>query len=119
MSNHIKDETLNQDKIPTPRTDAEAKKRFANGAYDPRFVYAVYADFARQLERENAAMREAIREAHTAIEGCREDTCELAAERDWWKSEPRCGYSARWADMQTRIAAADAALAKLQPFINS
>ena len=67
--------------------------------------------------KENAEMREVIKDAHDALEGCQEDTCELIAERDWWKNEPRCGYSARWAEMNVRCAKAIAALAKLQPFI--
>ena len=66
---------------------------------------------------ENTAMRAAIREAHAALDGCREDTCELFADHDWWKDEPRCGYSTRWAEMKSRITKADAALAKLQPFL--
>jgi hypothetical protein len=43
----------------TPRTD------FEESIQTQRFgVYMVKANFARTLERENAAMREAIREAH-------------------------------------------------------
>jgi hypothetical protein len=85
---------------------------------------AVHPNVAIKLERERdeareeiAAMREAIMEAHEALEGCQEDTCELIAERDWWKNEPRCGYSARWAEMNVRFAKAVAALAKLKPFL--
>jgi hypothetical protein len=70
-----------------------------------------------QLRATSLAMREAIREAHAALDGCREDTCELFADHDWWKDEHRCDYSTRWAEMKSRITKADAALAKLQPFI--
>ena len=69
------------------------------------------------LAAENAAMREAIKEAHASLNDCREDTCELIAERDWWKNEPRCGYSARWAEMQARLAKAESTLQKLQPYL--
>jgi hypothetical protein len=61
-----------------------------------------------------AKLRAAADGLAEALENCREDTCELAAERDWWKDEPRCGYSARWAEMQVRIVKADAALAAYQ-----
>lgn len=67
--------------------------------------------------KEIAAMREAIKEAHEALDGCREDTCELIAERDWWKDEPRCGYAVQYQKMLSRLAAAEFALAKLQPFL--
>ncbi len=97
--------------IKTPETDRHVKDSAMYGDVVPYH-------FACKLERENIVMRQVIKEAHEALDGCREDTCELAAERDWWKSEPRCGYSSRWIDMQTRIAKAEAALAKLQPFIN-
>lgn len=103
----------------TPRTDAHIRANVGNGTQ-----YSDFASFARQLERElnaakaeSAAMREAIKEAHESLDGCREDTCELIAERDWWKTEPRCGYSARWAEMNVRYAKAAAALSKLQPYI--
>ena len=69
------------------------------------------------LAAENAAMREAIKEARASLDDCREDTCELIAERDWWKNEPRCGYSARWAEMQARLAKAESTLSKLQPYL--
>lgn len=65
-------------------------------------------------EAREAKLRSAAEGLAEALENCREDTCELAAERDWWKDEPRCGYSARWTEMQVRIVKADAALAAYQ-----
>lgn len=89
-----------------------------------RTVGVPWWKFAGQLERElnaakaeNAAMREVIKEARASLDDCREDTCELIAERNWWKNEPRCGYSARWAEMQARLAKAESTLQKLQPYI--
>ena len=104
---------------PTPETDAFINRMFHDREHELTELY----NFTMGLERErdaalaeNTVMREAIREAHAALDGCREDTCELFAERDWWKDEPRCGYSTRWEDMKSRITKADAALARLQPF---
>lgn len=45
----------NLDKIPTPRTEAEIFPKTWNPGED-----YVYATFARQLERENAELREAL-----------------------------------------------------------
>lgn len=71
------------------------------------------ADPAEEIQ----AMRGAIKEAHDALDGCREDTCELIAERDWWKDEPRCGYAVRYQEIQSRLTAAESAITKLQPFL--
>lgn len=102
---------------PTPETDAES----INGAHHPQFVFS---DFARKLERERdeareqvEAMREAIKEAYEALTGCVDDSGELLAERGWWRDEPRCGYQARYEETKQRIEDAEAALAKLQPFL--
>jgi hypothetical protein len=51
---------MNITEIPTPRTDAEAVR--GRSTAFPRASYFVDADFARQLERENVAMREVIKE---------------------------------------------------------
>ena len=63
------------------------------------------------------AMREAIKEAHTALDACMDDSGELLAEHDWWKDEPRCGYQLRYEENKQRIENAKTALAKLQPFL--
>lgn len=50
----------------TPRTDAEAGVLDEDGYWLPRETgFYVDADFARQLERENAALRSLLREAIT------------------------------------------------------
>lgn len=55
---------MNITEIPTPRTDAECKPN------DPTSWPSVYvtSDFARQLERENAAMREVMKLAQAALQ---------------------------------------------------
>lgn len=54
---------MNETEIPTPRTDLE------ESAQTQRFGgYMVKADFARQLERENAAMRAEIAEAKQVLQ---------------------------------------------------
>ena len=105
----------------TPRTDKHQEQMEVE---DLDVECSETYHLARELERElntakaeNAAMREAIKEAHDTLDGCREDTCELIAQRDWWKNEPRCGYSARWAEMQARLAKAESTLQKLQPYL--
>jgi hypothetical protein len=91
---------MSETKIPTPRTDGEVRKRSANGAYDPRFVYA---DFARQLERENAAMRKVIQETLNVL---------------LQVSEARI-FCAESMDIDSYLTDdVYAAIAKLQPFIN-
>lgn len=77
---------------------------------------AVVAMCKRQ-ESEIEAMREAIKEAHTALDACMDDSGELLAEHDWWKDEPRCGYQLRYEENKQRIENAKTALAKLQPFL--
>jgi SMC interacting uncharacterized protein involved in chromosome segregation len=108
---------------PTPETDAYIGEQDEDNMTEGEIAMC---ELARRLERElnaakaeNEAMREAIREAHAALDGCREDTCELFADRDWWKDEHRCDYSTRWEDMKSRISKADATLTKLQPFITN
>ena len=103
---------------PTPETDAEVKD------FDAPWLYYVNADFARKLERERdeareqlEAMREAIKKGHDALTGCVDDSGELLAERGWWRDEPRCGYQARYEETKQRIEDAEAALAKLKPYI--
>lgn len=54
----------------------------------------------------------ALREALAAN---RENTCELLAERDWWKDETRCEYAERYVTMQNDVKAADAALSAPPP----
>ena len=44
----------------TPRTDAD---QWTIPDYDPRIADVVYVEFARKLERENAKLREALKEA--------------------------------------------------------
>jgi hypothetical protein len=100
---------------PTPQTDA--LNRNLKAACRDEYVYSEMLAFAQMLERQRNEMRDAIREAHAALDGCREDTCELFAENDWWKDEHRCDYSTRWAEMKSRITKADVALDKLQPFL--
>lgn len=82
---------------PTPETDAEVKD------FDAPWLYYVNADFARKLERERdeaheqlKAMREAIKEAYEALKELRSFYIEMT-------NLPPC--------------AANAALAKLQPFL--
>lgn len=77
---------------------------------------AVVAMCKRQ-ESEIEAMREAIKEAYEALTGCVDDSGELLAERGWWRDEPRCGYQARYEETKQRIENAEAALAKLKPFL--
>lgn len=77
---------------------------------------AVVAVCKRQ-ESEIEAMREAIKEAHAALEACMEDSGELLAEHDWWKDEPRCCYQTRYEENKQRIENAKTTLAKLQPFL--
>ena len=43
---------------PTPRTDAEILR--VPSCFDNSYYHVVMADFARQLERENAALREVL-----------------------------------------------------------
>ncbi len=106
---------------PTPETDSEYKE-----AQDfPRSDFVVpLAQFLEvKRERDEArdqleAMREAIREAYEALEGCTEDSGELLAERGWWKDEPRCDYQVHYNEHKQRIEDAEATLTKLQPFIS-
>jgi len=49
-----------------------------------------------------------------ALEECKEDSIELLGERDWWKDEPRSGYSKRYKEIQNNIARADAVLAAVK-----
>ena len=59
---------MNKTEIPTPRTD-EARTNIGSESCRSRWI--VEADFARQLERENAAMREVIKEASRVLENAR------------------------------------------------
>ena len=69
---------MNETEIPTPRTDAEAydvtyrghmgSTFTANDVEKDQYGEHVTADFARQLERENAAMRWLIQEAALVID---------------------------------------------------
>ncbi len=63
---------------------------------------------------ENAKLRAAADAMFAALNDCREDTCELIAERDWWKDEPRCRYDVRYQEMKDRLNAAITALAAYQ-----
>lgn len=65
-------------------------------------------------EAREAKLRAAADGLAEALENCREDTCELAAERDWWKDEPRCKYDIRYQEMKDRLNAANTALAAYQ-----
>jgi len=56
---------MNETEIPTPRTGSQLHYPHATG---DGIINLVEGDFARQLERENAAMREVIKAAHNAIE---------------------------------------------------
>lgn len=82
---------MNETEIPTPRTDECLEGREHGNAIE--FL-------ARQLEREIAAMREAIKAAHEALGRVRcWDLCNSI-----WGRPCDCGR--------------EAAFAKLQPFIN-
>ena len=59
---------MNTNTNATPRTDA--KTRYVNNP-NGRDYRVVSADFARQLERENAAMREVMKEASRVLENAR------------------------------------------------
>jgi hypothetical protein len=65
-------------------------------------------------EAREAKLRAAADDMFAALNDCREDTCELIAERDWWKEEPRCRYDVRYQEMKDRLNAAIAALAAYQ-----
>ena len=65
-------------------------------------------------EAEQAKLRAAADAMFAALNDCREDTCELIAERDWWKDEPRCRYDVRYQEMKDRLNAAITALAAYQ-----
>lgn len=82
----------------TPRTD------FEESMQTQRFgVYMVKADFARTLERENAAMREAIRDSDASLRKCLNYMLRL----------PLSGSDAECEAMDD----AHHALSKLQPFL--
>jgi hypothetical protein len=68
----------------------------------------------QKLLDENAKLRAAADAMFAALNDCREDTCELIAERDWWKDEPRCRYDVRYQEMKDRLNAAITALAAYQ-----
>ena len=62
---------MNEIEIPTPRTDAEQRiwlRLKTNGETYIDEETIVASDFARQLERENAAMREVIKEALESLD---------------------------------------------------
>ena len=97
---------------PTPETDA-AQFEFCVG-YErdgsSKTELFVEYDFARRLERErdeareqNAAMREAIREAHEAIEEAR---AAIAYEAGTWRAVDPC------------LPKSSSAITKLQPFLD-
>jgi hypothetical protein len=74
----------------TPRTD-KAKRPMIGHADEwvPRYI-------CEELERELSAAREALAD-------CAEDSSELLGERGWWKDEPRCGFSQRYANTEENI----------------
>ncbi len=57
---------MNETEIPTPRTDAECGYGPVGSHLEDKLI--VGADFARQLERENAAMREVMKEALESLD---------------------------------------------------
>ena len=71
-------------------------------------------ELVERLAKENAKLRDAADAMFAALNDCREDTCELIAERDWWKDEPRCRYDVRYQEMKDRLNAAITALAAYQ-----
>jgi hypothetical protein len=71
-------------------------------------------ELVERLAKENAKLRAAADAMFAALNDCREDTCELIAERDWWKDEPRCKYDVRYQEMKDRLNAAITALAAYQ-----
>jgi hypothetical protein len=71
-------------------------------------------ELVEKLAAENAKLRDAADAMFAALNDCREDTCELIAERDWWKDEPRCRYDVRYQEMKDRLNAAITALAAYQ-----
>lgn len=71
-------------------------------------------ELVERLAKENAKLRAAADAMFAALNDCREDTCELIAERDWWKDEPHCSYDVRYQDMKHRLNAAITALAAYQ-----
>ena len=88
---------MNTPQTDTPRTD------FEESIQTQRFgVYMVKSDFARTLERENAAMREAIREVAHAMDNL------IIAKRG--------GMQPANALIEA-MTYAKAALSKLQPFL--
>ena len=72
------------------------------------------SELVERLAKENAKLRAAADAMFAALNDCREDTCELIAERDWWKDEPRCRYDVRYQEMKDRLNAAITALAAYQ-----
>jgi len=120
---------------PTPRTNAENTRLMGMWESWPR-RHEGWLNHARQLERELAEVRKLLadesRDATAiaedlfkvttqrdalaeALRNCREDSVELLGERDWWKSEPRSDYQARYAETAKNIAVADAALQNAAP----
>lgn len=71
-------------------------------------------ELVERLAKENAKLRATADAMFAALNDCREDTCELIAERDWWKDEPRCRYDVRYQEMKDRLNAAITALAAYQ-----
>jgi hypothetical protein len=62
---------MNETEIPTPRTDAFMAELCGAPCNDWGWFAEKVEFFARQLERENAAMREVIKEASRVIENAR------------------------------------------------
>ncbi len=85
----------------TPITDANVCITTKEGCE------TIAPDICRKFERENAAMREAIREAHATLE-------------DWgllWKEQAGLVSSRSFSDGSSVSKASTAALSKLQPFL--
>lgn len=68
---------MNITEIPTPRTDKKVWAAFYH--IDVGEIDVVDADFARQLERENAAMRAALQLAEASLGHLKQ--------RDWFKED--------------------------------
>jgi hypothetical protein len=99
---------MNETEIPTPRTDAFFKRRIElyHHGLEPQDTMRD-ADFARQLERENAAMREVIKAAYEALE-------ESAAKLAGWHGlyETQIG-----SDDYAAVLNAESIIAKLKPYL--
>lgn len=118
---------------PTPETDTEEDKHGNGNAmhahcHDSSHLSGDFADFARRLERERdaaraeiALMREAIKEAHGALQMASltmQTLCPVPSHEGHCGPESCCDCSCADAShFADKLERNDAALAKLQPYI--